>query len=239
MGEYTTLMARDGHEFQAWLTPARGETRGAVVVAQEIFGVNAHIRSVADAFAAEGYVAIAPCLFDRVKRGIELGYSAQDIERGRGTRMRIETASTLKDLAACVAVVRHSGRVAVVGYCWGGLLAYLAARELPIACAVAYYGGSIGGNLDKPPKKPVLYHFGERDAHIPLDEVERIRAADRTGTVHLYPAGHGFNCPDRADYDAASAALAWRRTLDFLAVHVARQRDEPAPANPYDEDDDR
>jgi carboxymethylenebutenolidase len=218
MGEFTTLMARDGHEFNAWLSaPASKDgVRGAVVVAQEIFGVNRHIRRVADDYAAQGYVVIAPCLFDRIHRGIELGYSEKEVQEGRGYRLQIPEQKTLLDLSASFNVVKHAGRVAVVGYCWGGTLAWLAARELPVSCAVAYYGGQIVSHLDKLPRRPVMYHFGERDPHIPMSDVEKIRAADPDGIFHLYPADHGFNCEDRGSYDAASATLARERTLAFL-----------------------
>jgi carboxymethylenebutenolidase len=165
-------------------------------------------------------VAIAPCLFDRIRRGIELGYSDAETQEGRGYRMQIPLDKTLLDLTASVNVVKRSGRVAAVGYCWGGTLAYLAARELPVSCAVAYYGGQIAQHLDKPPRRPVMYHFGENDAHIPLSDVEKIRAADPAGTYHVYPAGHGFNCEDRGSYDAASARLARERTLAFLAAKL-------------------
>ena len=153
MGETTTLMARDGHEFNAWLAPARGAPRGAIVVAQEIFGVNPHIRRVVDGFAADGYLTIAPCLFDRVRRGIELGYSEKEVQEGRGYRLQIPRDKTMLDLTACINVVKHAGRVAVVGYCWGGTLAYLSARELQVVCAVSYYGGQIKDFLDKPPRR--------------------------------------------------------------------------------------
>ncbi|MFO1425864.1 MAG: dienelactone hydrolase family protein [Steroidobacteraceae bacterium] len=220
MGEVTPLMARDGHEFQAYLAAPRGAPRAAVVVVQEIFGVNRHIRAVTDGYAAEGYVAIAPALFDRVRRGVELGYGEADRNEGFGYRQQVKDEHALADIAASIAVVRHAGRVAVVGYCWGGLLAWLAARELPIACAVSYYGGRIAKYLDRVPRKPVMYHFGERDAHIPPAEVEQIRAAHPAGIFHLYPAGHGFNCTDRPDYDAASAALSLQRSLAFIAEHA-------------------
>jgi carboxymethylenebutenolidase len=223
MGEYTTLMARDGHEFNAWLAAPpqdQGHARGVVVIVQEIFGVNRHIRRVTDDYAAAGYVAIAPCLFDRIRRGIELGYSDAEVQEGRGYRLQIPEAKSLLDLTASINVVKRSGRVAVIGYCWGGTLAYLAACELPISCAVSYYGGQIVQHLDKSPRRPVLYHFGERDPHIPLSDVDRIRAADPTGTFHLYPAGHGFNCEDRGSYDAASAQLARERTLSFLSAKL-------------------
>src|SRR5688572_11599134 len=180
MAEYTTLMARDGHEFNAWLSPATGGARGAIVIAQEIFGVNQHIRAVADGYAAQGYLVIAPCLFDRVRRGIELGYSQAESQEGRGYRMQIPKEKTLLDLAASINVVRHAGRVAVIGYCWGGTLAYFSACELPVSCAVAYYGGQIAQHLDKAPKRPVQYHFGDRDAYIPPADVEKI---DRKSVV--------------------------------------------------------
>ena len=223
MGELTTLMARDGHEFNAWLAPANGTPRGAVVVAQEIFGVNRHIRAVIDGFAADGYLTIAPCLFDRIRRGIELGYSEKEVQEGRGYRLQIPREKTMLDLTACVNVVKHAGRVAVVGYCWGGTLAYLSARELPIVCAVAYYGGQIKDFLDKPPRRPVMYHFGEQDPHIPMSDVAKIRAVDPSGIFHVYPADHGFNCEERGSYDAGSARLARERTLAFLAAQMEKK----------------
>ena len=223
MGEFTTLMARDGHEFNAWLAAPSGPARGALVIAQEIFGVNRHIRSVADGFAADGYVTIAPCLFDRIRRGIELGYSEAEVQQGRGYRLQIPKEKTLLDLTACINVVRHSGRVSIVGYCWGGTLAYMAACELPVFCAVSYYGGQIKDHLDKSPRRPVMYQFGEKDPHIPVSDIDKIRAADPNGIFHLYPADHGFNCDERGTYDAASAALARERTLQFLNAQMERK----------------
>jgi carboxymethylenebutenolidase len=223
MGEFTALMARDGHEFSAWLAAPRGPARGAVVIAQEIFGVNHHIRAVADGYAAAGYVTIAPCLYDRVRRGIELGYSEQDTQEGRGYRLQIPKEKTLLDLGASINVVKHAGRVAAVGFCWGGTLAYLAACELPVACAVSYYGGQIKDHLAKSPRRPVLYHFGERDPYIPASDIEKIRAADPSGEFHLYPADHGFNCDERGSYDAASASLALERSHAFLTAQMEKK----------------
>ena len=223
MGEFTTLMARDGHEFNAWLAAPTGPARGAVVIAQEIFGVNRHIRAVADGYAAAGYVTIAPCLYDRVRRGIELGYSEKETQEGRGYRLQIPKEKTLLDLGASINVVKHAGRVAVVGFCWGGTLAYLAACELPVACAVSYYGGQIKDHLAKSPRRPVLYHFGDRDPYIPASDMEKIRAADPGGEFHLYPADHGFNCEERGSYDAASARLALERTHAFLTAQMERK----------------
>lgn len=219
MGDFTTLMARDGHEFQAYLAAPPGRPRGAVVVLQEIFGVNRHIRAVTDSFASQGYTAVAPALFDRIRRGIELGYGDADRDEGRGYRQQLQPEETMKDVAAAVAVVRHSGRVGTVGYCWGGALSYRAACELPIACAVVYYGNPEAG---KTPRCPVMYHFGSSDQSIPLDAVERLKAAHPQGIFYVYDgAGHGFNCDLRPSYDAAAAGLARQRTLDFLARQLA------------------
>jgi len=223
MSEFTTLMARDGHEFNAWLAAPSGPTRGAVVIAQEIFGVNRHIRAVADDYAAQGYVTIAPCLFDRIRRGIELGYGEAEVQQGRGYRLQIPKEKTLLDLSASINVIKHAGRVAAIGYCWGGTLAYLAACDLPVFCAVSYYGGQIKDHLDKSPRRPVMYHFGEKDPYIPLGDVDKIRAADPNGVFHVYPADHGFNCDERGSYDAASAALARERTLQFLTAQMERK----------------
>ncbi|MGB6605763.1 MAG: dienelactone hydrolase family protein [Steroidobacteraceae bacterium] len=221
MGELTTIMARDGHEFQAWLVAAPAKPRGAVVVVQEIFGVNAHIRAVTDGFAAQGYTAIAPSLFDRVRRGIQLGYAETDTEQGAGYRRQIEPDTALKDIAASAAVVRNSGRTAVVGFCWGGALAYLAACQLPLACAVVYYG-RVAEYLDRRPRCPVMYHFGGADRSIPPGDVERVRAAAPPGTpLYVYEgAGHGFNCDQRASYDRPAAGLAAERTREFLARYL-------------------
>jgi carboxymethylenebutenolidase len=220
MGEWNQLMARDGHEFAAWLAPAAGKARGAVVVLQEIFGVNAHIRDVTDGFAAEGYVCIAPALFDRVKRGVELGYTPEDVQLGRGFALQIPREKLLADISACINVVKHSGPVAAVGYCWGGALAHLAACELPVRAAVDYYGTRTVEQLDLKTRAPVQYHFGDRDKSIPPEAIDKIRAADPSGEFHVYAADHGFNCDHRAAFDAAAAKLARERTLQFLARHL-------------------
>jgi carboxymethylenebutenolidase len=221
MGEFTTIMARDGHEFQAWLAAAPGRPRGALLVIQEIFGINNHIRTVTDRFAAEGYTAIAPSLFDRVRRGIELGYTPADMQEGSGYVKQLDPEATRRDLAAALAVVKHSGRAGAVGYCWGGSLAYLAAGQLPLACAVVYYGRVVS-YLDQKPRCPVMYHYGTEDKSIPLADVERIRAAFPQAPVYTYDgAGHGFNCEVRASYDPQAAALARTRTLEFFARYVA------------------
>jgi carboxymethylenebutenolidase len=230
MSEFTTLMARDGHEFNAWLAAPAGKPRGAIVVIQEIFGVNAHIRAVTDGFAAEGYVAIAPALFDRVRRGIELGYNADTMKEGFGYVQQLQRDKTLLDVGASIAVVKHAGRVGVVGFCWGGRMAYVSACELPVACGVAYYGGGIAQELAKTPKCPMLYHFGGKDTHIPQSDVEKIRAADPRGTFYIYPeAEHGFNCDMRGSFNPEAAQLARQRTLAFFGTHL-RGEAAQAPA---------
>ena len=222
MGEFTTIMARDGHEFQAWLAAPPGRARGALVVLQEIFGVNAHIRSVADGFAAEGYTVIAPSLFDRIRRGIQLGYGPAEVQEGAGYRAQLTPETTLKDVAAAIAVVKNSGRVGTVGYCWGGTLAYLTACQLPVSCAVVYYG-KVTAYLEQKPRCPVMYHYGSEDASIPAADVEKVQAVlQPPSTLFTYAgAGHGFNCDQRASYNPQAAAQARARTLEFLARYLA------------------
>jgi carboxymethylenebutenolidase len=220
MGAWEPLMARDGHEFSAYLAAPSGKARGAVVILQEIFGVNDHICKVVDQYAAAGFVSIAPALFDRIGRNIVTGYQPDDVQRARGYMMQIKREDALTDISASINVVKHAGRVALVGYCWGGTLAWIGARTLPVSAAVGYYVSRIGENLDGVPKCPMLLHFGERDANIPLSDVAKARALFPQGVFHTYAADHGFNCDARASYDAASAALAWQRTQDFLAQHV-------------------
>jgi carboxymethylenebutenolidase len=220
MGEFTRIMARDGHEFSVWLAPPVGTPRGAVVVAQEIFGVNSHIRAVADGFARAGYLAIAPSLFDRVHRNVDLGYDAEAVQLGRGYMLQVPEHKLLLDLQSAINVVSHGGPVGIVGYCWGGTVAHLVACELPVACAVSYYGTRIAENLQRRPRAPVMYHFGTHDKSIPPEAIERIRAADTSGTFHVYEADHGFNCDQRAAFNAAAAQLAHERTLAFLAAHA-------------------
>ena len=217
----TTLTAADGHRLNAHVATPAGPPRGALLVVQEIFGVNSHIRSVADGYAADGYLAIAPALFDRVERGVELGYSPADIQRGFGLKTACHHDKALLDIAAAIAQVKAAGPVGIVGYCWGGLLSWLAACELDgLAASVPYYGGGMPDQAARTPRCPVMAHFGESDSHIPLPTVQAFRQAQPGVTVHLYAAGHGFNCDQRGSFDAASAAAARTRTLAFLREHV-------------------
>ena len=213
-------MARDGHEFGAWLAAPAGTPRGAMLVLQEIFGVNEHIRGVADRYAAAGYLAIAPALFDRVQRQVELGYSPEDAQRGTGLRIQVPIEQALLDIGAALRVVRHAGKVGVVGYCWGGMLSWVCASALEVQAAVGYYTSRVWEQIGRAPACPVLLHYGRNDTGIPLPEVEKLQARYPAAEVHLYDAGHGFACDARASFDAASAGLAWQRTLAFLHAKI-------------------
>lgn len=210
------LTAVDDHAFDAYEVHPDGAA-ASVVIVQEIFGVNAHIRSVVDRYASFGYRAIAPALFDRVESGVELGYDEEGITRGREIATQIAFEPALRDAAAAVDAVVSTGPVAVVGYCFGGSVAWLAADELPVQAAVGYYGGQIVGLIDRQPKVPTMLHFGELDHAIPLDGVRRVADAHPDVPVHVYPgAGHGFSCDARGSYHPLSAAIALGRTLEFL-----------------------
>ncbi|HEX8167287.1 MAG TPA: dienelactone hydrolase family protein [Beijerinckiaceae bacterium] len=222
MGETVKLRAADGFELSAYVAPPQAKPKGGLVVVQEIFGVNGHIRRVADGFAADGFLAVAPALFDRIGPGITLGYSQDEIQEGIGLKGQSSTENTLADIAAARDFVKDAGKTGVIGYCWGGFLAWVSATRLPgFAAAVSYYGGGIGGVAEEKPRCPVLMHFGEKDHAIPLTDVDKVRAAQPTGVeIHVYPAGHGFNCDERGSYDAESAKAARERTVAFLGRHL-------------------
>lgn len=215
------LRAADGHTFSAYLArPTTSAMRGGIVVVQEIFGVTGHIERVADQYAAQGYLAIAPALFDRQKRGVNLHYDEAGSKAGYEYAMRADTAGLMADLAASIDAVAHGRAVGMVGYCWGGRVVYMAGSRTNAAAGVVYYGAGIPQVLEPAPRCPMLFHFGRKDAHIPLADVERIRAVLPQGEYHLYDAGHGFNCPARSSFDAAAAHLALERTLEFFGKHV-------------------
>lgn len=221
MGQQIELTAADGHRLGTYVATPAGKARGALVVVQEIFGVNSHIRSVADSYAADGYMSVAPALFDRIERSIEIGYADADMARGRTLKAQGSNDKALADIAAAIAHAQGAGKVGIVGFCWGGLLAWLAAGQLDgLAASVAYYGGGVPDHRQLGPRCPVLAHFGKEDHLIPLSSVEGFKAAQPDVTVHLYDAGHGFNCNERGSYDAACARLARERTLAFLRRHV-------------------
>ncbi len=221
MGTPLELAATDGHRFAAYRADPPGKPRGGLVVVQEIFGVNSHIRSVADGFAADGYVAIAPALFDRVERGLDIGYSQPEIERGRALMQKMSMDDALKDVAAAMKAIASSGKIGIVGYCWGGTVAWVSAAKLDgLACSSPYYGGGILANKDLKPRCPVLFHFGETDHAIPIDQVQALKSARPELAFHVYPAGHGFNCDQRGSYHAESAKVARDRTLAFFRQYI-------------------
>jgi carboxymethylenebutenolidase len=225
MGKMIELTAADGHKLAAYRADPTGtneaKPRGGIVVIQEIFGVNSHIQQVADGFAADGYLAIAPAMFDRVQRGFDVGYTPEDIAKGRELRPKIQLDWAMKDAEAAVKAASSAGKVGIVGYCWGGFVAWMAAARVPgLACAVPYYGGGILDNADIEPKVPVMGHFGEKDSMIPVDGVKKLAARHPKQQIFIYPADHGFNCDQRGSYDAASAKQARERTLAFFRKHV-------------------
>jgi carboxymethylenebutenolidase len=218
------LTASDGHAFDAYVAEPRAPAQRGVIIIQEIFGVNAHIRSVADDYASQGFCAIAPALFDRVEPHLELGYTPEVANHGMQVSSRVGLETALKDVEAALnyAAQRFGRRrTGVVGYCLGGTLAWLAATRLAPAAAVGYYGGRIARHAAETPTCPVLLHFGQQDAHIPPSEIEKIQQAHPELALHLYDAGHGINCDQRESYEPTSAALARQRTLDFLRRQLA------------------
>jgi carboxymethylenebutenolidase len=214
------LRAADGHTFAAYVARPEGAARGGIVVVQEIFGVTGHIERVADQYAAAGYLAIAPALFDRQQRGVNLRYDDAGVAQGLALAQACDLDGLMADLTATIDAVSHAGAVGLVGFCWGGRVVYLAGSRTNMAAGVVYYGGGIPQVLEPTPRCPMQFHFGEHDTHIPLDDVARIKAAFPQGEYHTYAAGHGFNCMDRASFDAAAAHAAFARAREFLAQRV-------------------
>ena len=215
MGTMIRLTAADGHELDAYVAEPTGKVKGGVVVVQEIFGVTDHVKRVADQYAAQGYRAIAPAMFDRIARNLTVPYT--DIQRGLEHMRKLEWPNTLADVAAAADAIRGLGPAAVVGFCWGGTVAHVAASDLDIDAAVSYYGGGVAKMLDKKPRCPILYHFGDQDHSIPLPDVEKIKTAYPESTLHVYAgAGHGFSCDERSSFSARDAKLAFERSIAFL-----------------------
>jgi carboxymethylenebutenolidase len=196
-----------------------GAPRGGIVVIQEIFGVNRHIRSVVDGFARDGYLTVAPAMFDRIEPNVELGYSPPERDRGRALRAQVKLADAMADVRAARDAVAHAGKVGVVGYCWGGYVSWMAAIEVELACAVVYYGAVLEDG-DRTPRCPVMGHFGEADAMIPIDKIRAMAARHPEHQIFTYAADHGFNCDDRPTWEPESARLARERTLAFFREHV-------------------
>ncbi|THT97948.1 dienelactone hydrolase family protein [Lampropedia puyangensis] len=229
MGEWIKLTSADGFELDAYLAQPEKHAKGALVVLQEIFGVNAHIRDVADRFAKEGFMVVAPSTFARVKSGIELGYDEAAMQDGIALKSAVEALpgkGVVQDIQAAVdfAGQQHVGKVGVTGFCWGGLLTWRSAELVSgLSAAVTYYGGGMTGpdELTRQPKVPVMAHFGTKDHWISLDSVSAFEQVQPSVQVHVYEADHGFNCDPRAAFDATAADLAWQRTVAFFSQHLS------------------
>jgi carboxymethylenebutenolidase len=222
LGKHFTLTAADNHRLGAYRADPAGTPKGGIVVIQEIFGVNSHIRSVCDRFADEGYVASAPALFDRTQPGFESGYSPDDVANARKFIANPDWDAMLRDTEAAIKDIESVGPVAIVGFCLGGSIAFLSACRLAgLKAAVAYYGGRIVAHADETPRCPVQMHFGEKDQGIPMADVETIKQKRPDCEIYTYPdAGHGFHCDERASFHGESAKIAWTRTMDFLRKHM-------------------
>lgn len=224
MGETVILKATDGHALDAYVARPAGKPSAGLVVIQEIFGVNRHIRSIADGYAQDGFLAVAPALFDRVEKSVELTYEGQDAQKGMALLQKTEIPKALLDVDAALAYARHQagGKAGVIGFCFGGLLAWLSASRLHPDVAVGYYAGRIGTFAAETPKVPVQLHFGKLDSHIPAEQVEAVHKAHPAVEINWYEgAGHGFNCDMRASYNPQAAALARGRALAFLRKHLS------------------
>ena len=220
MAHAITLIAADGHTFGAW-QDGPADAKAGLVVVQEIFGVNNHMRNLCAAFAAAGYAVIAPALFDRAERNIELGYTPDDIARGRDLRGKLPDAGVIADIEAAAAALGNR-KIGIVGYCFGGTVAWWGAtRSKKFSAASGWYGGGIAGTRTEVPNCPVQLHFGEKDTGIPMSDVEAIRTAQPGVAIHVYPgAQHGFGCDERASFSAPDDRIAQARTLAFFAKHL-------------------
>ena len=223
LSEWIELHASDGNELNGYVAQPAGEPIAALVVVQEIFGVNHHIRSVTDSFAQNGFFAIAPALFDRIEKNVELGYEGEDAQRARSFAPKIDLDKALLDTEAAIDyAARATGKkVGVIGYCLGGAIAWLAATRLKVDVAVGYYGGNIYRFAEETPHAPVMLHFGRQDQHIPAEEVSLVQNAHPDVSVFWYDAGHGFNCDERSSYNPEASRLARERSLSFLKQHLS------------------
>jgi carboxymethylenebutenolidase len=224
MSETVKLKASDGHEFDGYVARPEGEPIAGLVIVQELFGVNAHIRSVADGYAKDGFLAVAPAIFDRYERGVELGYEGADREKAMSFHPVLNIENAVKDIAAALEYLRQETgkKVGVVGYCLGGTIAWLAAGRLQPDAAVGYYGGNIANFADEKITAPVLLHFGTQDTHIPKASIDAVHGLHPEVEIFWYDAGHGFNCDARSSYSAPAAKLARERSLEFLKKHLVK-----------------
>jgi carboxymethylenebutenolidase len=226
MGKMIELKASDGHKLAAYVAEPAGSNaakpRGGIVVIQEIFGVNSHIKSVADGYAKDGYLAVAPAMFDRLQKGYDTGYTQPEIQAGIAMMQKLDWKNTMLDVDAAVAEAKKGGKVGIVGYCWGGTVSWRAAHATAgLAASAPYYGGGMPNFMNEKPKVPTICHFGELDQSPTLDQAKAIVKAHPEITAHFYPgAGHGFNCDQRGSYHPESAKLARERTLAFFRKHL-------------------
>jgi carboxymethylenebutenolidase len=233
MGTKVTLTAADGFQLGAYRADPKGPPRGGVVVIQEIFGVNHHIRAVCDRLADAGFRTMAPQVFDRMSPNFESGYSEAEVAKAREFIPRLDWAKLMLDASAAVdALKKEGGPVAMIGFCMGGTVAFIAATRLGgLAASICYYGGQIVRFADNKPRCPVQMHFGEKDASITMGDVETIRQKRPECEIFTYPgAGHGFHCDERASYDPNSARIAWQRSLAFLTKALGSARPKPPMA---------
>ena len=222
LGKQFSLTTADNHKLGAYRADPAGKPKGGIVVVQEIFGVNHHIRAVCDRLAALGYVAVAPAIFDRFVRDFECGYTPDEIAHARSYLGNLDWDKMMLDVSAAQADIKGAGPLGVIGFCMGGTAAFLAACRLPgFAASVSFYGGMIGKFADEKPKCPMQMHFGEKDEGIPMDVVDAIKAKQPQAEVYVYPgAPHGFYCDERASYRKESGDLAWSRTQEFFSKHM-------------------
>ena len=225
MGTFKSLTASDGHQFDAYIAQPSEKPKAGIVVLQEIFGVNAHIREVADLYASQGYYVVAPPTMSRVRNGIELGYTDADMQTGFAAKLEVDALPNnpvMLDIQAAINEAKTAGKVGIVGYCWGGLLTWKSAAQLTgLSAAVPYYGGGMPDHSALSPKCPVMAHFASNDSYIPLDAVEAFSKAHPEVEIHIYEGHHGFNCDHRAAYNEAAAKTARQRTFDFFAKQLA------------------
>jgi carboxymethylenebutenolidase len=224
LGKHFTLSASDSFKLGAYRADPAGTPKGGIVVIQEIFGVNQHIRKVCDDFAGLGYAAVAPALFDRTQKDFQSGYTPPEIEKARTFVAKPDWDAMMRDTDAAIKELKPVGPVGIVGFCMGGTIAFLAATRLSgLSAAVGYYGGRIAAFADEKPKCPTQLHFGEKDASIPMTDVETIKQKHPECEIYVYPdAGHGFNCDERGSYNEAATKLAWQRSMSFFAKHVKK-----------------
>lgn len=226
MSKSVKLQASDNHEFDAYVARPTGTPGAGLVVVQEAFGVNGHIRSVTDSYAEDGFLSIAPAMFDRIQGGVELRYEGEDRQKGIALARQVNLDAAVKDVAAALQYLRDQGmrKTAVIGYCFGGTMAWLVATRLGPDAAVGYYGGNITNFAQENPRCPVMLHFGALDKHIPKDGIDKVQAAHPDVQVFWYEdADHGFNCNDRSAYNPDAAKLARQRSLAFLKEHCGTE----------------